>query len=356
MAQKIVIIGGGVLGLSIACKLAEADQTVVVLDSGAEGASIGSLAWLNVCSTRDMPYAALRSASLRLWRRMAETPGCPARITGSLLWGRHGEIDSGLEVMAANGWAARAVTAEEFAALAPGVGAPPERALYAPEEGVVDPAEVLAWLKGRAEAAGVEIHRGAEAAGLIARGDRVTGVALAGDGELAADHVAIAAGRGTPALLASLGYEFPLRHAPGALARTNPVPPLSGPMLASPEMDMWQAPDGRLMLATAADDMLNAPPEQAGDQALERLRRLCPDIGAVSLEQLTLRNRPIPEDGLPMIGPIPGLAGATVAVTHSGMTLAPVIAEIVAAAALGHPAPIDATRYQLDRPLAEAAE
>ena len=41
--------------------------------------------------------------------------------------------------------------------------------------------------------------------------------------------------------------------------------------------------------------------------------------------------RPMPADGLPVIGELPGVSGAYVAVMHSGVTLAPVAARFVAA-------------------------
>jgi hypothetical protein len=41
--------------------------------------------------------------------------------------------------------------------------------------------------------------------------------------------------------------------------------------------------------------------------------------------------RPMPADGLPVVGPVPGVDGAYLAVMHSGVTLAPAVAQLVAA-------------------------
>ena len=45
--------------------------------------------------------------------------------------------------------------------------------------------------------------------------------------------------------------------------------------------------------------------------------------------------RPVPEDGYPIIGPAPRAPDIHVAVTHSGVTLAPILGETVAAEVAG---------------------
>ena len=47
--------------------------------------------------------------------------------------------------------------------------------------------------------------------------------------------------------------------------------------------------------------------------------------------------RPIPADGLPSVGTVPGIPGYVEAVTHSGVTLAPLIARSLADEMLGEP-------------------
>ncbi len=48
------------------------------------------------------------------------------------------------------------------------------------------------------------------------------------------------------------------------------------------------------------------------------------------LLSVRLAARPMPADGLPIVGPVPGVDGVHVAVTHSGVTLAPVVGRLVA--------------------------
>ncbi len=62
--------------------------------------------------------------------------------------------------------------------------------------------------------------------------------------------------------------------------------------------------------------------------------------------------RPIPADGLPCVGAVPGIPGYFEAVTHSGVTLAPLIARSLADEMLGEPgnpllAPFRPDRFSL---------
>ncbi|MEM6619774.1 MAG: FAD-binding oxidoreductase, partial [Pseudomonadota bacterium] len=161
-----------------------------------------------------------------------------------------------------------------------------------------------------------------------------------------ADRILIAAGCGTPALLAGLGHPVPLRDAPGMLMRTNPLPPVAGPVLASPGMDFWQGTDGRILVATGTADTLTTAPEVAAERALDRLRARLPGLD-IRLEHLGLWHRPIPEDGLPAVGEV--APGVHVAVMHSGMTLGPIVADCIAAEVLGHSAPYDLAPYRPGR-------
>ena len=62
-----------------------------------------------------------------------------------------------------------------------------------------------------------------------------------------------------------------------------------------------------------------------------------------------MRNRPVPEDGLPAVGTPKGVENLHVAVCHSGMTLAPIIAKIVAASLFDEEPPVDLAPFHIDR-------
>jgi glycine/D-amino acid oxidase-like deaminating enzyme len=67
------------------------------------------------------------------------------------------------------------------------------------------------------------------------------------------------------------------------------------------------------------------------------------------VENMKIGVRPMPQDERPIVGPVPGMAGLYVAVTHSGVTLAPLVGQLVAQeVTTGQPSPLLA-EYRLER-------
>lgn len=348
MDTGTIVIGDGILGRMISAELSAAGYpvTIVTGEDEAVAASYGSLVWLNVTSTDRPDYARLRRASMALWHELAALPGCPVELCGALLWDRPG---AALETLAAvqgdAGWPCEVIGADRFAALAPGVGQVPDAALFAPGEGRADPQAVMDWAMTRCGATRVA----GRVQAVETSGGRVTGVRLASGARLAADHVVVAAGSGSPALLEPLGVALRLRHAPGMMLRTEPLPRIATPVMASPLMDAWQGSDGTVMIATGTHDTMEGDLEGTVAAAVERLGRLAPAAAGARVRTSTIRMRPIPDDGMPVLGSPAGTPGLHVAVCHSGMTLAPIIARVVAAGVAGKAPPHEIGAFHVDR-------
>jgi glycine/D-amino acid oxidase-like deaminating enzyme len=62
-----------------------------------------------------------------------------------------------------------------------------------------------------------------------------------------------------------------------------------------------------------------------GNRALDKIKAFLPDARAATLDHVTLGFRPMPTDGFPVMGHVPGAPDLYVAVTHSGVTLAPIL-------------------------------
>jgi glycine/D-amino acid oxidase-like deaminating enzyme len=59
--------------------------------------------------------------------------------------------------------------------------------------------------------------------------------------------------------------------------------------------------------------------------------------------------RVMPQDGLPILGPVPGRPGLSVAVMHSGYTLAPIVGHLASEWVRGERPSLDLTPYRMDR-------
>jgi D-hydroxyproline dehydrogenase subunit beta len=337
MAQNIIIAGAGIIGAALAFRLAQTGARVTVLDAGppagqASGASFG---WINASFFASPAHHALRANAILAHRDLAVDLGPTGALWPGALWWE------GLDDLAATlhdlGYPVRHVDRAGFAVLEPQVAHPPERALLFGAEGAVDAADLTQRLLAAATARGAQLWLGCAVTGLLARAGAVTGVMTA-QGPIIADHVILATGTATPALLAPLDLTLPLLQRPGGVLRTHALRPTITHILVSPAQEARQDAAGRIIAPLGAAHQADARDHIAGqpgtlaEATLLRLRALLPDAPLV-LDQLAIAQRPVPKDGLPVVGQV--MPGLTLAVMHSGVTLAPLIAECVAAEVRG---------------------
>lgn len=334
--MKVLIVGAGIVGASIAWHLARGGAEVTVLEAErpAFAASGRSFGWINASFFLNEDHFRLRAEGLRAWRRLAAAVPAAAPVWTGALWFE--AAGPGLAAMQGNlarlGYPVRLLEGPAVNAAEPALRAPPDQALLFPDEGAVDAAAATHALLA---ASGARVLAGTPARGLIEAGGRVSGLRTP-MGPLLADHVVIAAGIGSPALLAPLGLSLPMLPRPGLILRTAPVGFDLSHILIAPGQEVRQMPD-RSLIAPCAGNHQSDPAETAPEEArataatLGRLRALFG--GGIEPAQVLLGHRPVPGDGLPVIGP--ALPGLSVAVMHSGVTLAALAGESLAAGILG---------------------
>ncbi len=218
--------------------------------------------------------------------------------------------------------------AAQVAALEPALRRPPPRAVHVRSDGAVDAAAVTTALVEAARAGGARVLPGTEVLDLRTAGGRVVGVRTSA-GSLAADRVVLAAGAEVPRLCAGVGVEVPVAASPAVLVRFEAPAGLVRTLVDAPGAEVRQDERGGLLASVAW------PQEGAG--ALEGAVQRTADAvaaafrGTGDLARRTARTgvRPVPAGG-PAIGPLPGLPGASVAVLHPGVTLAPLVGHLVA--------------------------
>ena len=142
---------------------------------------------------------------------------------------------------------------------------------------------------------------------------------------------------------------LPMANRAGFLAQSIPRPPILRGIVLAPKVHLRQCVDGRIVVGwefsggSAPDD-----PNCEAEKLIDAARKMLVD-GDLYLERFTLGIRPIPADGLPVIGPVSGLPGLYLAVMHSGITLAPLVGRLTAEEIIGgHVVDILGT-YRLDR-------
>ena len=86
-------------------------------------------------------------------------------------------------------------------------------------------------------------------------------------------------------------------------------------------------------------------------EVLGEALRVAPGLAGAGMLETRVGLRPLSADGLPILGPVPGVAGAFVATGHgpSGLTLGPYSAALVTELVLGHAPALDLTPFRADR-------
>ncbi|MGI8912699.1 MAG: NAD(P)/FAD-dependent oxidoreductase, partial [Chloroflexota bacterium] len=210
-----------------------------------------------------------------------------------------------------------------------------------PQEGWADGPLLVRSLVTAAQALGAELHQNDGVTALDLAGDRITGVVLASGMRPAADQVVIAAGRWSDRVAALAGLHLPLAPTCGLLAVTAPIARGSRSVVHAPGVHFRPEGDGRILLQDDAIDALVEPttPRDPNLPACRELWRRAgaylPALAAAAIVEARVGIRALPSDGYPVVGPAPGCGGLYLAVTHSGMTLGPLLGELVAAELLG---------------------
>jgi glycine/D-amino acid oxidase-like deaminating enzyme len=333
--MQTIVIGAGIVGVLCAYRLAKAGAGVTLVEAGqpAQGASGASFGWINASFYADDDHFRLRVAAMAAHRRLAEDIGTRAiQWPGCLCWEETGsDFDQQRDALAQKGYDLREVSRDEFRRLEPQVAAP-ERALLFAGEGVVDLVALCRDALAAACRFGARTVAGVRVTGIETAQGRVAGVRT-DCGLMSADRVLVAGGVASADLLDGLGIALPMLRRPGLILKTAPMAPCIRHVLVSPGQELRQDSDGCLLAPTAAQHQkdnaasIDENPVVLADRAAARVSAL---IGrTINWQQVTLAQRPVPGDGLPVIGPC-GPTGLYVATMHSGATLAPLVAELAA--------------------------
>jgi glycine/D-amino acid oxidase-like deaminating enzyme len=348
MAQQfdVAVVGAGIVGTSVAYRLAGRGLRVALVEANtaASGVSSRSFAWFNSEQKRPDTYHRLNAAGMAEWAALArEVPGAEIHRTGSLRWPQDAEdeerLDRRRERLADLGHAARWVTRGEVERLEPGVRLPAsvERALFYEDDGWVDPPQVIRALLDDAGDA-ITLFEGAPVEEVVHAGEVVSAV-RAGGLTMECGALVVAAGTGTPEVATLLGNVVPVDPWPGLVIVTTPVPEGTlGRVVHDRHSDIRPDVSGGIRISaesSTVDPGNRAAPAISPDDLLLRTAEVLPALVATSVARVLRGIRPIPGDGVTIAGRLPGVANAWVAVTHSGVTLGPLLGRLIASEVAG---------------------
>ena len=354
--ERVIVIGAGIVGASIAYYLTKRGCDVTIIDKGlpASQASGNTFAWINAAYTnRPQSYLSLRLASLAEYRNLSNDVSFPIRWSGSLEWFQDADNEQRLadEVAAfrqAGGSDTRMIDAVAAAAIEPNLNVGGEfRLAHATNDGAIDARAATQAVFDRALEMGARAVLLAEVESIRKRRRSVRVTATGGDFD--ADLVVAAAGVGSRRIGRMVGERIDTdsRATPGIIATTGPLPMILNTVLYPPHVHLHQLPDGRVVIGEKA----GAPPSDAHRQAfgsrpnafpdeaqatahalrlLAMAREYVPELAQAKNVDVGIGWRPMPTDGLPIVGHGKNAPHVYFATMHSGVTLAPIIGRYAA--------------------------
>lgn len=377
----VVVIGGGIVGLSAALELAERGLAVAVLEKGRVAAEQSSrnLGWVRKTSRApaDLPMARLADT---LWEGMAERVGTDVGYRRRGIMFVAGK-DSEMQTYA--GWHERArelvpesrlLSGAEIEGLVPGTTGDWRGGVYTDSDGYAEPNVATPAIARAAQAKGAVIAQNCAVRGLVQSGGHVSGVETEA-GEIACDRVLLAGGLWSRRFLGNLGIALPVlplicyafrttpfdgpgeiavggpdfsfrRHASGgyvvthraalgapfvldhALIGTRYIDTLRHtwrmirPILGRPLLDDLRLPrrwsNGQVSPFERARIMDPPARQDINLQALTNLRKAWPVFSEAQIAESWAGTMDITPDSNPVIDQAPGIPGLTIATGFSG--------------------------------------
>ncbi len=368
MAQTcdVLVVGGGVIGLTTAYELARAGARVHVVDQGGLGqesswAGAGILPPGNPARARS-PFDQLRAHSAAMFPELSADLRQRTGIDNGYL--RCGGIElfpggtglSGGTGLTADEWRGEGVASEwldEAAArkLEPALAAGLGRALYLPDMAQLRNPRHLKALVAGCQALGVKLSPGCPVCRVVHRGSCVETLETA-VGALHAERFLVAAGAWSDVLLEQVGCKLGVCPVRGQIALLH-APPVLQRILMYGANYLVPRPDGRVLIGSTEEDagFDKRTTAEAIAGLISLACRLAPALARAEVERAWAGLRPGSPDGLPFLGPVPGLDNLYVAAGHfrAGIQLSPATALLMKQLLLDQPLLIPRTPFRLDR-------
>ena len=338
------MIGAGIVGASVAFRLSQGGARVWIVDKAepASGTTSASFAWVNANNKTPREYFDLNRAGMEEHLRLRdELPGSPPWLhrEGNLILAEDedlGDLESRVERLrswgyAAEWWKASRVVAEmEPHVVFPNPDTP---VAFFPDEGWVDATQLTKILIERARQYGAELRFGTALESIRREEDgSVSGLRLSGGDVTPVDAVVNAAGPDTDLVAGMVGRELPLQSKNGLLVRVATKAGILGRLLHTPHVNL--RPEGTrhvLLNHGSVDETLVAGDEERmSEKLLGHARKVIPSMAKAEIKDVRVGRRPIPEDGVSCVGAVSSMPGYYEAVTHSGVTLGPLIGRLLA--------------------------
>lgn len=345
----VVIVGGGIIGGSIAFELSRRNLRVAVLDRQelmreASWAAAGMLSPAPDCPAA-IPLVPLGRASLLIYPHfiadVEEATEIPTgyRTEGTVEALFQGDAERELSTLVALhhglGLACEALPLDEAHMMEPALGRDARAAAFLPAEASVNTRALAAAVLAAAKAGGADLRPGVEVISLAQDGNRCTGVKTADGETFVARHVVLAAGSWTSQLKQAAPYA-PTKPVRGQMVALRNSGPLIHRVLRSEYGYIVPRDKSNPQTLVAGSTLEHVGYEKAVtsgglEQILTAVNEIAPGLACAEILETWSGLRPGTPDELPILGPT-DVEGLVIATGHyrNGILLAPITAKLIA--------------------------
>ena len=272
----VVVIGGGIIGVTAAYFLARQGLSVAVIEKGQVAGEQSSRNW-GWCRQQNRDYRELPVSivSMRLWDELTTETGhdlgfrrCGLRYATDNP-AQLAEWEAWQEVARQFGVDSRMLSGEDAAAMIGSSGRTWLGGVHSVNDGKAEPALAAPLIAEGARARGATIHQNCLALGLDVTNGAVSGV-VTERGLIRADAVLCAAGAWASAFCRGYGISFPQACVRQTAMRTAPAPDIGG-ALYTPDCTLTRRVDGSYTMAISGKGRIEITP-----QALRYTREFMP--------------------------------------------------------------------------------
>jgi glycine oxidase len=360
-SPDVLILGGGVIGLTTAYYLAREGVTVEVVDKGdfgreASWAGAGIIPPGNPGSV-SQPHEQLRAHGTAMYPQLStelrEATGIDNgyRVCGGVEWLEH-EVSSVLQSWRNEGVRFEGMERGALQKVEPALAADASRAFYLPEMAQVrNPRHLhalIAWCTGR-----MTLRPHCPVTEFVSQEGRVNAVET-GEGRLSAGNILVASGAWTGDLLASVGCRLGVRPVRGQIVLLNTDVSRVRRILLRGKRYLVPRDDGRVLVGSTEEEagFEKRTTASAIQDLLGFAQSLVPPLATAHVENCWAGLRPSSPDGIPYLGRVPGFENLFVAAGHfrAGIQLAPITGLAMKELILGQPTTVPLESFRPDRP------
>ena len=348
--QNIVVIGAGIVGVTIAFELVKkgANVTLIEKNSPASGASGHSFSWINATyPKRPYDYNLLSQLGISAYKSLETEIDLKIRWNGSLEWFREEKLQNILRTEIDNlkryptFTPINLITSDEAESLEPNVDFNHSSTIsYSESDGAIDTERAIQLILQSYKSYGGKIIYPCQFKSFNKKNNKLISIDTTA-GNIQADYAIFACGINTDKELRINSSSIPTS---GIIIKTKPMKNLFNRIIVGPGVHIHQQLDGSVVIGEQDGAPLNHferlrekpnrfPSKEFEEMHIERIMNhakiFTNGLEDIDIDHVSIGWRPLPKDGVPVIGRINSIQGVYVAMMHSGVSLAAVVSKLV---------------------------